>query len=431
MATIDKAETPEAVFTPRYRAFILGTLLVTYAVNFIDRNILAILLPQIRDEFSLADWQLGMLGGIAFALFYSTLGLPIASWADRSNRVTIISIAVTVWSIMTALSGMATSFIMLLLARIGVGIGEAGATPPSHSIIGDLYTAEKRASAIAIYTMGTSIGGFLGLIIGGWVAEYYGWRTAFMVVGFPGVLLAIFIKLTLKDPPRGMSENRAQPKEPASIREVASLLWSRPTFRHLSMGAALAAIISYGNGLWLPSFITRSFGMSLGLVGTYLAIIGLFGGLIGVYLGGVLSDYLAKRDQRWWMWVPAAGALLGVPFAVVAYLTSNVWVSLVFLFIPGMMASTFPGPSYATTQRLVGLNMRATASAFVLFIVTMIGLGLGPFIIGLISDALTAQFGIEALRYSLLITLLFKVWSAVHFFLAGKTIANDLERAPD
>lgn len=419
-------------FTPGYRRYMLGLLVGVFAFNFIDRNILSVLLPQIKAELELSDLQLGLIGGIAFALFYSTAGLPMARLADRVNRVNIIGLAIALWSVMTAVGGLATSFVYLMLSRVGVGIGEAGCTPPAHSILSDVYEPERRATALSIYSAGAPIGGFVGLLVGGWVAEWYGWRTAMMVVGLPGLLLALVVKLTLREPPRGLVEKRATEEPTPSVFGVIRLLGSRPTFRHLALGASLSAFAGYGNILWLPSYLHRSIGMGIGEIGTWLSFMGLIAGTTGMIAGGAISDRLARRNPAWWMWFPAASIVVGVPFGAAAFLLSSKWIVLACLTVPGLTANIYPGPTYSTVQGMVGLRMRAVAIAFILFFINLIGLGIGPFVVGALSDWFQTLFGNESLRYSLLIILTcFKSWSAVHFYLAGRTVAADLARAPE
>ncbi|MGE0385126.1 MAG: spinster family MFS transporter [Gammaproteobacteria bacterium] len=423
--------TAQERFSPGYRAYVLGILLVAYILNFIDRSIFGVLLPQIKAELALHDWQLGVLGGMAFALFYATVGLPIARWADRGHRVNIITLAIIVWSAMTALCGAAASFVQLFLFRAGVGVGEAGATPPSHSIIGDIYPPERRASAMGIYAIGVFAGGALGLFIGGWLAQLYGWRVAFLAVGLPGVLVALLVKLTVREPPRGLSEGRvADAGAHATVWETMRLVWSRPTFRNIAFGKGLISIIIYSNQIWVPSFLSRSHGLELSQIGTALGAVTLAAGMAGVVIGGFLSDWLGKRDPRWWMWLTAVANMLTLPFAIAAYLVSDLWLALACLFVPTVTIGFNTAPGFSITQRLVGLRMRAMVSAILLFIISLIGSGIGPFLVGLASDALTHTYGVESLRYALVAAQGFVVWSCWHYYLAGRTVAADLARAP-
>lgn len=415
-------------FSEGYRRYALGLLLVVYIFNFIDRQILSILLESIKRDLSLSDTQLGFLSGIAFAIFYSTLGIPIARLADRRSRRTIIAIALAIWSAMTALSGLARGFFTLGLARIGVGIGEAGCSPPAHSLISDYYPPERRATALSVYALGIPIGVLFGYLIGGQMDEYFGWRTAFLVVGVPGVFLALLVQFTLKDPPRG-NFDAGVATEQLPIGEAFAYLWSRRSFRHLSIAAALHAFVGYGAGTWHAPFLIRIHGMTSGEVGLWLAMLaGLAGGL-GTFLGGYLTDRLRERDIRFYAWVPGWSTILSVPLVLGFYLWPEPMGALMFLVLPALLGSMYLGPTFAITQGLVGPSMRAMASAILLFIINLIGLGLGPQGVGLLSDLLKGTFGHESLRYALLVVALVNVWSAVHYFLGARTLEADLARA--
>lgn len=416
--------------SPRYRIYFLVALLVTYAVNHMDRIVLAVLLPQIKVEMALADWQLGVLTGVAFALFYSVLGLPIARWADSGNRVTIITLAVAVWSLMTAAGGLASNFLQLLLARIGVAIGEAGGTAPAHSIIGDLFSVERRSSAIAVYSLGSVLGASLGVLIGGILGEAFGWRMTLIIIGLPGLLLALVIYVTLREPPRGLAESRSVSTQSAGIMTTVRLLWSRPTYRNLSIGISMAAIAGYGNQLWIPSYLYRSHGLGLQEIGTTLSLVIFTGSTVGVIVGGFLADRLSGRDKRWQMWLPGIGILVTLPFAMLAYLSRSLPLVFTGIFMLQIASMIYMGPAYAITQLLVGLRMRAVASAFTLFLVNILGLGLGPVIIGALSDLMRFSFGNESLRFALIGILVFQVISAILFLRAASTLEADLALAP-
>jgi len=248
--------------------------MLVYASNFLDRQILGILLQPIKTDLGLSDTQLGLLSGIGFALFYVTMGIPLARWADKHNRVSLLSVCIALWSAMTALSGAATNFLQLGLARIGVGIGEAGCTPAAHSIIADYFKSEERVRAMAFYSAGASIGVFLGYLLGGWVNQFYGWRVTFFVVGAPGLLLALIVRFTLREPPRGHSENsKTAASTIPTVTEALSYLWGQNSFRHLALGTGLLTLSSYGGATWFPAFLMRSYGMSTGELGTWLALI--------------------------------------------------------------------------------------------------------------------------------------------------------------
>lgn len=433
MTDENTSSTPDNPYASgKKKYYVLGLLTIVYSFNFIDRQLLAILQEAIKADLSLSDGQLGLLTGFAFAVFYVTAGIPIARWADRSNRSRIIAASLFIWSFMTALSGAAQNYLQLLLARIGVGVGEAGGSPPSHSIISDIFPPTSRATALGFYSTGVSFGILFGFLLGGWLNEFFGWRIAFAVVGIPGVLLAIVVWMTLPEPIRGLSEKKQATDDQPTFMEVLGLLWSRLSFRHMAAGAALNAFASYSSSNWSASFMIRTHGMTTGELGTYLAMIMGFGGAIGVFFGGYIADRLSPRDKRWYVWVPSIAGFLSVPFITAIYLVDNAYAALACMVIPGVMANVYLGNAIATTHSLVGLRMRALSSAVLFFILNMIGLGLGPWFVGLLSDSLASTHGSESLRNAMLYLLpIVSLWSATHFFLAGRTLRADLAAAPN
>jgi predicted MFS family arabinose efflux permease len=414
------------------RNYALVLLTIVYSFNFIDRQLLAILQEPIKLELSLSDSQLGLLTGFAFALFYVIAGIPIARWADRSNRRNIISLSLGLWSLMTAVSGLTHNFIQLLAARVGVGVGEAGGSPPSHSIVSDIFPPEKRASAMSFYSTGVNIGILFGFLLGGWLNEFFGWRVAFIVVGAPGVLLALLVRFTLREPIRGLTENKQSSDEQVPFSQVLHLLWSRLSFRHMVFAGSLNAFVIYATVNWLASFFIRSHGMTTGELGTWLAMSsGLFGA-IGVFFGGFFADKLASRDKRWYVWLSAVMMLICVPFTIAVYSASNQYTALMLAFVPGTLFNVYLGTTIATTHGLVGQRMRATSSAILFLVLNIIGLGLGPWSIGLLSDYLLPTLGTESLRYALLYIIpAVTFWSACHFYLASRTLRDDLANAPN
>ncbi len=408
------------------RNYVLGILVVVYVFNFVDRQILSILLEPIKLELALTDTQLGFLSGIAFAIFYATLGMPIARIADRTSRTGVIAVCLSLWSLMTTLCGLATNFVQLLLARIGVAVGEAGGSPPAHSLISDYFPPESRATALSIYSLGIPIGTMFGLLIGGWINELFGWRLAFMVVGLPGILLAIIFKLTVREPVR---PDVAKAAANTSIALVARYLWRQKSFMHLAIGAALHAFVGYGLVIWNPAFFIRSHGLETGEIGTNLALIsGIVGG-VGTFFGGWIADKLAPRDLRWYMWAPLIGLVITVPFLVIVYLLDSHVFAFALFTIPTFFGSLYLGPSFAATQSLVPAHMRAVAAAVLLFIINIIGLGLGPQVVGIISDLLHPTFASESLRYSLIIVAVLNLIAAIHYWQAAKTLVADFSRA--
>ncbi len=427
--TTASARSGEFAVSHAYRRYVLGLLFIVYAVNFIDRSILNILLEPIKREFQPSDTALGFLSGVAFAIFYATLGIPIARWADRGVRRDIIALALLVWSGMTALCGLARTFPQLVLARIGVGIGEAGCSPPAHSILSDYYPPERRGTAFAIYALGIPVGTAFGFFTGGWMAETLGWRAAFLFVGLPGIVLASIVRLTLREPPRGHSEaRRAAGPAPDPI-VVMRAMWRLATFRHLAAAAALHAFVGYGVAAWNAAFLIRTHGMSIGAVGTWLAGIAIVAGGLGTFCGGYLTDRLTPRDVRWNLWAPGVSTLVAVPFAVSFYLWSDVRVALALAGIPVFFGAMYLGPTFAITQALAPLRMRAVASAFLLFLINLIGLGLGPQMVGIASDLLAPSLQGDSLRGSLVMMVTFNLWSGLHYFLGARTLKDDLDGA--
>lgn len=415
-------------FSPGYKRFALAMLTAVYALNFIDRQILVILQEPIKAEMGLSDAQLGLLSGFAFAVIYVTAGIPIAYWADRGNRRNVISLAVAVWSGMTAMSGLAQNYGQLLLARIGVGLGEAGGSPPAHSMISDYYPPQKRATALSIYSSGIYIGILLGFLFGGVIAESFGWRTAFMVVGIPGVLFALVLRFTLKEPQRGRWEVHASTGDKPGFKQTLALLRDRPSFWYLALGSAFISYVSYGNGNFMPSFLIRNHGLSLAEVGVVLALVSGLSGAIGTFLGGYLADRYGHQDMRWYLWIPMIGIAVGyLPFTYFLT-TDNTNAGLGVLFFALVLKTFFLGPCIAISHTLVPPGMRALTSAALFFVINMIGLGLGPFLTGLTSDLLQPAYGDQSLRYAMLSTLQVSLLAVAMFALAAKRLPADLAK---
>ncbi len=418
---------PDAVQKPEYRRYVLGLLLVVYIINFIDRQILVILQESIKADMGLSDAQLGMLTGFSFAVFYVTCGIPIARWSDVSNRRNILSASVAVWSAFTVISGMVGNYWSLLAARIGVGIGEAGGTPPAHSLISDYYPPEQRARALSIYSMGIYIGILLGFLLGGWIDEYFGWRVAFFMVGAPGLLVALIVRLTLLEPERGRTEGAARPPAPShSIMASLKSMWAMKSFRHASLGCAFITFMGYGMLNFMPSFTMRTYNMPIAEVGTYMALIIGIGGAAGAYAGGYLADRFGKEDKRWYFTIPAIGALIAAPANVFA-----LWIGIAdimwFAFMVGSFGSgLFLPPVIAMAHVLVGPHARALSSAFIYLVLNIIGLGLGPPIVGLISDMLAPSLGTDSLGWGMTVACVAGLVSGLYFLSAARYLPHDL-----
>ncbi|HEX7038392.1 MAG TPA: MFS transporter [Pseudomonadales bacterium] len=425
----DTAPSPVAARTTPWRSwYALGVLFVVYVFNFIDRSIIAILAQPLKEDLGLSDTQLGFLGGIAFAIFYTFLGIPIARLADRAVRRDVLAVCLTIWSVMTAACAFVTNFWQLLAARVGVAVGEAGGSPPSHSMIADMFPVETRATALAIYSLGIPVGSMIGSLAGGWLNELFDWRTAFLVVGLPGVALAVILRFTVAEPVRGASEAAKAPdEEMPSVKEAFRHLWSLKSFRYLALAGALHSFVGYGVGYWLPAFFIRSHGLETGEIGTWLFYLG-FAGMTGTFLGGWLGDRLARRDQRWYVWMPAIATLVSVPLSAIVYTHDDHVVAFVVASAPYLLGATYLGPTFALTQNLVGLRMRALASSILLFVLNLIGMGLGPQFTGILSDVLNANtsLGSESLRWALVTVLLFNVAATGFYLIAGRYLRRDL-----
>lgn len=414
------------------RARVLALLLLAYVFNFLDRQILAILKIPIKAELGLSDTQLGLMGGIAFASVYSTLAIPFARYADRGRRVKIIVAAITVWSGFTALCGWAGSFWQLFLARMGVGIGEAGGVAPSYALIADYFPPERRARALAIFSLGIPIGSAIGLYFGGWIATALDWRWAFTLIGLAGVPVALVLWRLVPEPPRGaLDAIEAAADEPRFFEAMAYLL-VKPSFWLLSFGAASASVCGYGLGYWLPSYFTISLGLKLDALGLYFGTIVLVGGVLGIMLGGWIGDKVGGARPGAYALVPAIAFLAAGPLYWLAMANDSLALGLILFTVPCMLSLAWLGPVVNAVQQLVPPAMRATASASMLLINNLIGIGFGTFIFGYMSDRLTPLYGPEALRYSILFGLGFYLLAALLMFGAAVTLRRDWYRAqPD
>jgi MFS family permease len=422
------AATP--TYSTAYRYYVLGVLFLTYAVNVMDRGVLGVLLDSIKDEFALNDLQIGFLSSLPFAFFYATLGVPIAALADRTVRRNVLSTCCALWSIATAACGMAVNFGTLLVGRALTGVGEAGGTPPSHSLISDYFSSATRATALSIYALGVPLGTMLGNFIAGRGNDQFGWRTTFILAGMPGLVIALVVWLTVREPPRGMSELGARTIKVAAppLREGLKFLWSYPSFRHMCLAAALHSVVWYAGSQLNGSFFRRAHTMTPTDAGDWLAFFALFG-TIGTFLGGLLADRLSSRrnDRRWYMWVPGIATLVMVPFQFASYLSGDLNIVIPSFVMMTMFASMFFGPSFAVSQMLGTLRTRALATSILLFVQTFVGLGLGPLVAGALSNSMAASFGeATSLRYALVIVGLANIWATAHYMIGARTIRENV-----
>jgi len=384
----------------------LWILLIVYIFNFLDRQIVNILAEPIKADLGLSDTELGLLAGPAFAVFYALLGIPIARYADKegTNRVRLISLALAIWSAMTAVCGLAQNFVQLLFARIGVGVGEAGCTPAAHSLISDSVAPEKRSSAIAFYGLGVPIGSLLGLIIGGIVNDLYGWRIALMLVGLPGLLLALVVLFVMREPRHSRTAEAAAAAAatvPLSTGEAMREIFASRAFVYILIAASVTAFLGYGKGLWTISFFIRSHGLSTTEAGLSMAVVLGVAGVVGTWLGGKLADKFGARDKRHILTFPAYGMAVAAPVLFLGYLTEDWRIAVALLVLPTMLNAAYYGPAYGCVQGLVQPRARAVAASIMLFGQNLIGLGLGPFLFGVLSDALQPLAGQESVRWVL------------------------------
>lgn len=422
----------------RYSWFALGLLFVVALFNYVDRTILSIMQVALKRDLNLSDTQLGTLTGLSFAVFYTTMALPLARLADRATRKYVLAGALTIWTLMTAASGLATNYASLLACRVGVAVGEAGCVPATHSLISDFFPRHRRAVAMAVWGLALPLGGMLGFAFGGKLTAAIGWRDTFTIVGLSGLLMAPVILLLLREPRRGSFEAPA----PAllrrrSVAEALRVLWELRSFRYLALGEALQAWAQIAMSSWNAPFYSRVYAMPLAEVATWLALATGFGGAVGVFLGGALAERLSRRDVSWYMRVPAIAALLTVPFALVQYLTGDVRLSLICSFVPATMVNVYAAPGNAVSQTLSPPDMRAFTSAVYMLVVNLVGIGVGPTVVGVLSDLFTVRLGLgeNGLRYALATVVIPATGAAALFWLSSLHLRREMrplhEGAPD
>lgn len=441
------------LFSSRYRRWLLLLTLLAAAFGYIDRVIIQTLGQAIKEDLSLTDFQLGILGGLSFALLYSTLGLPIARLAERASRLRIISVSIALFSIMAVLCGTAANFAQLFLYRVGVGIGEAGVQAPSVSLIGDHFSAERRGSALGIMKLGSPVGSVVGAVVGGWIAHTYGWRAALMAMAAPGIILALLYTFTLREPPRGHSDGQDAKQDvgpPPPFSTVMRMMLARPEFRHMLIGLGLATMGLYSAGAFVTPFFIRVHGLSLAQAGLYFGILSGVSATAGMLIGGFAIDWIGRRGPHWYGLFPALGLLICVPLYLLGYSAADARVSLALQTAAGMFLLFHNVPTLVAFQNMVGLRMRASAAFVFFFISTLVGIGLGPTVLGLLSDTFaTRGFGVGdfaascpggkamvgaaaglaercraasaiGVRHALMAAVGLMLWSALHYLLAAR-----------
>ena len=439
-----------------YKYYVLVVLLVVYIVNFIDRTILSIVAQPMKEDLGLADWQLGLLSGLAFAAFYVVMGIPVARLAERRSRVKIISALIITWSIMTALCGLAQNFVQILVARFGVGVGEGGCSPASQSIIADYFPSEQRATAMSIYSMGIPAGALFGALLGGWIAQTYGWRSAFLLVGLPGVALALLM-MTVREPPRGRFDPPTATDATPPFGAVLALLRGKKTFVHIAAGAALATFANYGISSFAMPYLLRGFDINLVQASTAFGLITGISAVAGTAMGGWLVDKVGVKDPRWYALIPAIGVACSAPLYLLTFSQTSLIGLASFVILPAIIHYLYLGPTFGMTSNMVDARMRATASAILLLIMNLFGLGLGPMVVGALSDlfaswAYSGDFisscpggiapkgsdsssmaacklaSFTGVRYAMCVAACFYLWAGLHYFLASKSVGVDLQQ---
>jgi len=412
------------MYSQAYKYYVLFALTLVSTLNYLDQGLIGLLLQPIKEDLHLSDSQLGFLTGIAFALFYATVGLPIARWADRGNRSTITALAIALWGSTVMLCILVTNYAQLVMARVAAGVGESGCMPPTYSLVGDYFPrSDERTRAMSIYWMANAIAALISFILGGWLNEHYGWRLTFFVMGAPALLVALLIKLTVKEPRQRtvQSVRRELPN-----REVLSLLWRQHSTRHLIAAIVLLYTIGAGLSPWYAAFMIRSHGMQTGELGVWLGLIFGLSGVAGILLGGWVSARWFSTNEPGQMRLSAIMIALVVPFFMMFLLLPQKWAALIALIPLSISFGFFTGPAFALMQRLVPDEMRATTIAVTMLFANLIGMGAGPQIVGVLSDLLNPLIGADSLRYAMLVTSFVALWAALHFWKAGRAVAHDL-----
>ena len=417
--------TNDSIAATRGRYVALALLIIVYTLNFVDRQIISILKDPIAAELNLTDSQLGLMGCVAFAVLYTTLAIPIAWAADRSSRVWIMTLALGVWSAFTAICGLTTNFIQLFFARMGVGVGEAGGVAPAYSLIADYFPPKQRARALAIYSFGIPVGSAAGILFGGLLAQYVDWRFAFVSIGLFGVFLAPAFRLFVKDPPRNIFDAQSTNEKPLGFLPACELAFAKPSFWLLAFGAAFSSMVGYGLLYWMPTFLARSMHMSLVDRSWFLAGVLFIGGVAGMALGGFLGDRLGERSKRFYPLIPAVAFLISAPLYVLGVLTTDPFVAFFVFLAPQALGLVWLGPVITAVQHLGPANSRTMISALFLLINNLIGIAVGTYFFGAMSDFLKPQFGEDSIKYAFMFGLGFYIIAALLLFLASFRIKKD------
>lgn len=413
---------PVAEISPAYARYVLGVLFLVGVFALVDRQIFGMLIEPIKREFEVSDSWLGLASGLSFALFYAAAGIPIARWADRGNRRGILALGLGLWSALTLASGLVSSFAQLVIARLAIGVGEAAGTPPAHALISDYFPPERRARALSVYTAGASVGVILAYLLGGWIQELWGWRGVFLALGAPGVGLALVVRFTVREPPRGRFE--VEPVVALSTREALGGLVAQPSYRQLLAAFSLHSLAYTAGSMWNPAFLARVHGLQPREIGALLALGSASFSALGVLAGGVATDRLALRDRRWLLAAPGLASLVAAPLTLAFLFASSRELAIAGLASSAFLAGFGIPGMHAATQALAKPSTRATAAALNLLLLTLIGAGLGPTLVGVANDLLAESLGAGAVRWSLALAALTSVWSGVHALLGARALGK-------
>lgn len=417
---------PWAIYSSRQRWTYLAVLFLVSMSNYVDRNVISVLLEPIKAEFQISDTMLGLLTGISFALFYATLGIPVARWADRGDRRLIITISLVIWSTMTALCGMAQSFWQLALARVGVGAGEAGAIPPAQSLIADYFDPAQRGRALAIFMASATAGYLIGFVLGAQIASAWGWRWAFILMGLPGLALAVVVRWVLREP-RQLPEFRPAQASQEPLKQTLRALFAKRSFVFLLAGMVIYFLISYGATIFFPSYMIRVLQVPLATAGTAYGAVAAVAAVVGTLAGGFITDRLSRRNPAWLAWIPATGLALAWPAYELMLLAPGFGTFLALSAFAGIVVNMTVPAMFAALHAICGSARRALAVALMFFFANLIGLGLGPVLSGALSDMFSAVHGAVGLRYALMLVLILLLPGAWVMYLCGRQLPLDIE----
>lgn len=425
--TQSESENTQLSFTPKYKRYALFLLVMVSVFNAIDKTVFSALLEPIKAEFMLSDLQLGIVSGLAFSLFYATLGLPFARWADLGNRRTLLTFTVGFWSFMTVLTGLAQNYWQMFLARVGVGIGEGGGHPAALSMLSDLYSTKSGGLAISLFLVGGTIGSVIGLAGGSYIAAEWGWRYALVLMGAPGILLALLIHLTMKEPRKVCRFPSFSEVLGKAFVSESRTLFAKNSFFYCIIGFTVFAVFGQGSGQWTMSYLIRHFELDLAQAGGTLGLVMGVSGILGMLFGGLISNIIGKANVKWYIYFPIFIIVLMIPITIAIYISNSIMVVYWMLGLSGVLVGLMTPPIFALVFGISGVANKALGIAILGMLATLVGGGLGPMIIGGISDIFTNYYGEDALRLALLTSILFLPLSILFFYLASRTLEQEFE----